>query len=368
MTVWACRLTGLGEAGIALVEVYGEEAREVVRRITPRRPSVKPKVVRIRDVDEVVVREIPVEESYTREPTVEIGCHGGREAVRALLGVLREAGVREVEPAERAARAVERGARDAIEAEAELWLPRAPTRLAARIVADQLDGALSRAASSARTEDDVRALLGTIPLGRALFDPPLVVIAGRPNAGKSTLFNALLDRERAIASKVAGTTRDPVEALASFRGVPIRLVDSAGLGEIGSEVDREAVVRTRKRIEGAALVICLVHGDPDVFEVVPPGKRLMVHNRADLGGVPEPAISALKRQGLEGLVGAALERLGIRIPPAGSPVVFTPRQARWIRELTGSDRKRALDGLLRGRPEPPGVESRSDGPLHAAGG
>lgn len=357
MTARACLLTGRGEAAIGIVEVFGETAVEIVERLAGRRARRNPRVVAIDGLDELVFRRIPEGKSFTREPTVEICFHGGPATCAAVLDRLREAGVEIVRPLERAQRAVDRRALDAIRAEAVLALPVAWTRRTARILADQARGALTEAVTAVRTDEDAARLLRTWPLGRAIVRPPRVVIAGAPNAGKSTLFNALLGRDRALASPVAGTTRDPVDEVASFDGIPVVLEDTAGLRDAADPVEREAAVRSLSRIREADAVICLVEdGGPSLFDAVPEERRILAFNKSDLGARGEPAISALKGSGLEELSKIVLACLRIPSVPERSAVVFTERQARWIPELAGPHRERALRELLRGRLEAPPIE------------
>jgi tRNA modification GTPase len=356
MGAYACLLSGRGEAAIGIVEVFGDQAAAIVDRMAGRRPLGRPRVVTLSEVDELVLRRIPDGDAFTREPTVEICFHGGPATCAALLDRLRSSGVEIVDVVSRARRAVERGGVDALRAEAQLALPRARTRRTAKILVDQARGALTDAVAAARARDEVERLLETRPLGRALARPPRVAIAGPPNAGKSTLFNALLGRDRTIASPLAGTTRDPVEDLASFGGIPAILEDTAGLGDASDSIDREAVARTLTRTRKADVVICLVEGDPSLFDPIPEERRLFAYNKSDLGARGRPAVSALRGEGLEELGKLVLGRLRIRDVPEGAPVVFTDRQARWIPELAGPGREPALRELLRGRIEAPPLE------------
>jgi len=351
MNAWACLLTGRGEAAIGIVEVFGEDAPAVVRMLTARDARRDPIVVTLRDLDELVVRRIPDGEALTQEPTVELCCHGGASTCAALLEAIGRVGVTVVDAAFRARRAVERRAIDAIRAEAGLRLVEMRTRRAAAILLDQARGALTDAVRRTGTPEEVKGLLDTWPLGRALSRPPRVVIAGRPNAGKSTLFNALVGRERVVVSPIPGTTRDPVRELASLEGIPVWLEDTAGLRETADPVEVEAIRLTRRRLSEADAVICLVEESRSIFDSIPESKRVLVFNKSDLGARGSPAVSALRGTGMEELVRRALAALGIRSVPEGSPVVFTERQARLMPGLAGPDRQTALAELLRGRIE-----------------
>jgi tRNA U34 5-carboxymethylaminomethyl modifying GTPase MnmE/TrmE len=204
---------------------------------------------------------------------------------------------------------------DRTQAEAMLLLPTALTIRGARMLADQAEGALARAVRRARRPD---ALLVTAPLGCALVSPPRVVIAGRPNVGKSTLLNALVGRDRALVSPVAGTTRDPVADTIAIDGIPFVLVDTAGLSGAAGPLDRLSMERARQEIARADLVLQM--GDEIEFA----GRVLKVRRGNDLGRLRRAIPRAL------GLTG--------RLRP-GAPAIFTARQ-RAILEEGGRDWKR----------------------------
>ncbi|MBM4018956.1 MAG: GTP-binding protein [Planctomycetes bacterium] len=321
-----------------------------------------------RPIDEVILyREGPA--------ALEVNCHGGPAAVRAVCGRLAALGLEQADPdrlleLEGAARL----ARDARRA-----LRRATTPLAARILLDQLNGALARAVEDvARTlapargtsrEDSpekhgdtegeaiasVDALLDRWrTCGRFLADPPRIAIAGRPNAGKSTLLNRLAGAERAITSAAPGTTRDAVEAEAALEGVPVVLVDTAGLGEPRSQVERAGVERARREAARAAAVVYLVdaaqepHAEDEAALSALGGRALLALNKIDLCAAARDApardaparggirISALTGEGVPALVGAILSRLGWQPPPPRAAVPFTAGQAEALHAARGA--------------------------------
>ncbi len=283
----AVRATAAGTGGIALVEVIGPAAHAVVAKF------VKPgALAHGQIVDEVLAH-------FGRrlgEPVVEIGCHGGPAAVCAVIEAL---GVREVDRAFVLDRAVAARRIDRTRAEALLLLPKALTLRAARMLQDQANGALAKAKS-------LKALRASATLGLALVEPRRVVIAGPQNVGKSTLFNELVERDRALVSPIAGSTRDPVEETIAIDGIPFILVDTAGLGTPGSDLDAVAMQRTNDEIKRAALVIEVPKSPRDV--------------RRDI----------LKRLGLTG-----------KSRPR-APVVFTERQREIVE--SGKDWRRRLLG------------------------
>ena len=198
-----------------------------------------------------------------------------------------------------------------------------------------------------------------------LLDPPEVVLAGPPNAGKSTLANALIGREVSIVHDRAGTTRDWVRELAIIRGVPIRVTDTAGLWEAPEGIDAQAVRRARRRAEAADLVLLLGEGQsPAAPEWLHPGRLLRVVSKCDLqafspgrpsdraGGL---AVSALTGEGLDDLKDAIVGEMGLADLNPAAPMAFTRRQADLLTRaaeavddgnpVAAGD---ALNGILRG--------------------
>ncbi|MBC8084890.1 MAG: tRNA uridine-5-carboxymethylaminomethyl(34) synthesis GTPase MnmE, partial [Hymenobacter sp.] len=242
--------------------------------------------------DEVVVALFRGPRSYTREDVVEISCHGSDYIVRQLLLLLTRRGARLAEAGEFTKRAFLNGALDLAQAEAVADLIAADSRLAHQVAMQQMRGGFSRELQELRTrlvqfaalleleldfgEEDVefadrtgllallrevqslvQRLLRSFELGNVIKNGVTTVIAGRPNAGKSTLLNALLHEERAIVSEVAGTTRDLIEDEVSLDGIRFRFVDTAGLRDTTDVVESIGVARTLKRMQQAALVLYL---------------------------------------------------------------------------------------------------------------
>jgi tRNA modification GTPase len=323
--------TAPGPSGLAVLQVVG---RGAVRAVAAKfsRPMPKPGALAVgRLVDEVVVRVVPAKETGFGEPIVEISCHGGKAPAEAVMA---ELGLPRTEWASVLDGAVKVGKIDRLRAEARLALPHALTEAGARALQAQVDGALTSA-----VKRSLKGLLPTATAGLALTNPPRVAIVGRANAGKSTLFNAVLGRERALVSPVAGTTRDPVDEVVGLRGIPVRLIDTAGLLPEGvghGILEQLSLKRTREEIERAALLLFVRDAtasatvDEAAFERWSSSRRtLTVWTKIDLvQGWPA------KRLGVSGRTGAGLDRLGrsvlrtlgIRLPRAGGAVVFTERQ------------------------------------------
>ena len=376
----AALMTPLGEGGIAILHVAGPRAFDLAAAL------FRPKAARAPEpdarrlhyghivdageiVDEVIVRLVPPCPAAGGEPLVEVNCHGGVVAVQRVLACFVRRGAAPAEPEAVATR----GARSRLAAEAHRALLRAATPLGVETLLDQLDGALERTLARlpldepARAADAVRRLLATERLGRALWQPPRVVLVGPANAGTSTLFNALAREDRVIVSPSPGTTRDAIAAEVALEGVPLWLTDTAGDREPLSAVEREAIARSRASAAEADLVLLVL----DAAAPLPgpmarllaawPEPRLLVLNKADLDPAPwarRPpdalAVAASRGDGLDRLAHRIVETLvGEAAYHPGRPVVFTARQADALRGALAAveagrlaDARRLVAGLL----------------------
>jgi len=296
--------TPLGEGGIGIVRVSGPDAIPIVDGLFVPRNARTP-LARVathtlhvghvvdddrRVVDEVLVSLMRAPHSYTREDVVEINCHGGIVPTRTVLQLVLASGARLAERGEFTKRAFLNGRISLDQAQAVVDIIRAKTELGLEAAVDRLGGRFSTQiaeirealfetlaqleaeidfpdldvdiapvreqceALGARTDD----LLSRGEQGRCLRDGMTVAIVGRPNVGKSTLLNALLAEERAIVTPVPGTTRDTVEEEAAIRGVPVRLIDTAGLREPNDPVEAEGVRRTQRAVDRSDLVLLAV--------------------------------------------------------------------------------------------------------------
>ena len=391
-------LTPPGRGGIAVIRCVGPRAEEALAacfrraRITPQSPAattaVPPNLPEPgalayghiidnagRPLDEIILhRSGPV--------AFEVNCHGGPAAVKAILARLVGLGLAEVD----ADRLMEIEGLSRIVRQARRALRCTPAPPAARILLDQLNGALARAVGRALDEikasraNEARASIDVLlarwrSCGRFLADPPHIAIAGRPNAGKSTLLNRLVGADRTITSDVPGTTRDTVEAEAALGGLPVVLVDTAGLREAHGAVEREGVRRARRELDRAAVVIYLVDAaeglrPDDETAIASLGNRVLVTiNKADtmpdllaahldgrvvVGGNEPPAISALTGQGVDARIASALDAMGYRAPEAGEAVPFEAEQAAALEAARAAmeagrpaDAARTLESLLK---------------------
>jgi tRNA modification GTPase len=313
-----------GRGALAVVHLAGPGAAEFARRALGRRLDRRPRFARLRHRGELVDEVMAcLADGFTGEETVEITPHGGPAVVDRVLAALADRGAERCGPGELLQRAVRLGHLDRLQAEAWTLLPEARTLRAARMLRDQAEGALSRAVARLDSAS-AAALLSGASFGRALAEPRRVVLAGLPNAGKSTLFNALLDAERAVVSPEPGTTRDPVRAWAAVDGVPFELVDTAGVEPPRDPLEAEAVARTRAALVGADLVVFVTDPDADpaaesrLRAELPDGPRLEARSK---GG----SLEAVRRAIREALAPGP-------VPDEGAPVVFTARQERLLRD------------------------------------
>ena len=293
--------TAPGRAAVAVVRLSGPLAGETLVSLAGLRPSPRRAVVRkLKDVegcvlDEALVLWMPGPASYTGEDSAELHLHGGPAVVAGVLGALAGLGLRLAEPGEFTRRAFENGRLDLAQAEGAADLIEAETEAQRRQALDQLDGALGRAREAWRSDlvealalfeaavdfpdedlpEDVaarahpalerlvgalRSALDGVERAERVRDGFTIALIGAPNAGKSTLLNALSRREAAIVTATPGTTRDVIEVALQLSGYKVILADTAGLRETLDEVEAEGVRRALRRAEGADLRLWVVDG------------------------------------------------------------------------------------------------------------
>jgi tRNA modification GTPase len=362
--------TPLGEGGLGVIRVSGPQATAIVRTVfrdRRGRPVEQFRSHRVRfgrlidprtgaTLDEVLLTYMRAPRSYTREDVVEISGHGGMGVLARILEVLVNAGARLAEPGEFTRRAFLNGRLDLAQAEAVIDLIHAQTEASHRMALAQLEGRLSQQVTAQREdllevlayieggmefpEEDLEllpweallgkvrdvearmtALLETFHTGRVLREGVQVVIVGRPNVGKSSLFNALLAANRAIVTPIPGTTRDVLEETVNLGGYPFRLADTAGIRATSDVVEQEGVRRARASLETADLVLLvldrsepLTAADAEVIAAVQGTCVQVVLNKADLPaalaegeldqqlpGCPRVAVSCKEHRGVERL-------------------------------------------------------------------
>jgi tRNA modification GTPase len=337
--------TAPGRGAIAVIRVSGPGTRGLLTALSPEwdpaQAPRRPHLLRIRDpetgrlLDRGLVTFFPGPASYTGEDAAEMSVHGGVLVPALVLDACLRGGAREARPGEFTQRAYLNGKVDLVQAEAVRDLVDAGSEALHRAALFQVEGGLSRRLAAIREgivqleallvhhvdfpeEDDppvpvgeiarkgralqeqLEGLLATAPEGELLQEGALVVLAGRPNSGKSSLFNALLGEERAIVTEEPGTTRDAIEARISLAGYPFRLVDTAGIREGAGAVERLGIEVARRHLQGADVVLLCVPADQEwgaeeegFLEEVPEGTPVVVlRTKGDRGVVDGGGVGA----------------------------------------------------------------------------
>ena len=330
--------TAPGEGAIGIVRISGDLAISIASSIyqcgTKQLEEQKTHTIHYGHIvdpksgevyDEVMVSVLRAPKTFTREDIVEINCHGGIVAINRVLQLVLRMGARLAEPGEFTKRAFLNGRIDLSQAEAVMDLIRAKTDKSMQLAMRQLDGQLSHLIQNLRQEilntlaqvevnidypeyDDVeemtlqllrektqqvlqgiRTLLNTASQGKILRDGLKTAIVGRPNVGKSSLLNVLLREEKAIVTDIAGTTRDTIEEYVNVRGVPLQLIDTAGIRETDDVVEKIGVERSRKALKEADFVLLLLNQsetlqeeDIRLLETTKGMKRIILFNKTDL--------------------------------------------------------------------------------------
>lgn len=369
--------SGAGRAAIAVLRVSGPAAGTVLAALAGERPPPRLAALRhLRDargetLDRALVLWFPGPASYTGEDSAELHLHGGRAVVAAVSDVLVALGARPAEPGEFTRRAFLNGRLDLTQAEGIADLIAAETEAQRRQALRQSEGALSRvtAAWSDRlarllahqeaaiefaeeglpTDLDARVREGAAALraemaahladggrGERLREGVTVAIVGAPNAGKSSLLNALVGKEAAIVSSRAGTTRDVVEARLDLGGVPVTIADTAGLRESSDEIEAEGVRRARLRAGEANIVLALFAADQpadaETLDLVTPERSLVVASKVDLAPPPAElagqvplAVSVRTEEGLANLHARLAEAVAALTGLGQDSVLTRPR-------------------------------------------
>lgn len=400
--------TSIGQSGVGIIKISGPEARPIAQKlfqsakgITAFRPHhlhygqiVHPQTRE--PVDEALVVFMPRPHSYTRQDVVEIQAHGGIVPLQRILKLVLELGARPAEPGEMTLRAFLNGRLDLAQAEAVLDIIQAKTEAALRVANQQLSGTLSGRVSEVRAillntlafleasidfvEDEIppqdvvgpltqvttrlQDLLQSANQGLIYRQGVRAAIVGRPNVGKSSLLNALLRGNRAIVTSIPGTTRDTLEETANIRGIPVVLVDTAGIRATpADEVEQIGVARSRSALDRADIALMVVDGscpleagDWEIAALVKQKPAVLVINKVDLAptlpaqpldgflpGALRVNLSALTGQGLELLEEALVSLvLGGKVLVADTPLVSNPRHQALLRRALDHTRS-AID-------------------------
>ena len=332
--------TAIGEGGIAIIRVSGDKALNIVSKIFKAKNGKEIKdmktytmryghIVDIDNkelIDEVIISYMKGPRSFTAEDTVEINCHGGVTSTNKVLETVIKAGARLAEPGEFTKRAFLNGRIDLSQAEAVMDLITAKTELAMKSALMQSSGSLSQRINKLNeyllnvlalieyavdfTEDDeevdptipirvkeslekahkdIYKLLKSADEGKIIRDGLSLAIVGKPNVGKSSLLNVLLKEKRAIVTDIAGTTRDVIEEYINLDGIPIKIIDTAGIRETEDIVERIGVEKSREKIDEADLVLLVLDSsraldkeDKEIIDVIKEKKSIVILNKIDL--------------------------------------------------------------------------------------
>lgn len=363
--------TPLGEGGIGIVRISGKGALKIAKKIF--KPKQKGSLLQTADsrkliyghicdrpgkiVDEVLLAYMKAPHTYTREDVVEINCHGGIVSLQKILETVLSAGARTAEPGEFTKRAFLNGRLDLAQAESVIDIIRSKTEAGLNLAVTQLGGKLSGRIIElqerllgllARVEANIdfpeedleeatgrdiirncetllkqiNQLIKGAEAGKIYREGINTIIIGSPNVGKSSLLNALLKENRAIVTEIPGTTRDIIEEIINIRGIPLKIIDTAGLRETEDRVEKIGVEKTREMMGRAGLVLMVIDAvrglteeDLAIIELIKNKKAIFILNKADVkklrvdknkirefaAGRPVLWISALEGTGLEEL-------------------------------------------------------------------
>ncbi|TCT12246.1 tRNA modification GTPase [Natranaerovirga pectinivora] len=329
--------TSLSPSGIGIIRISGDDALNIIKEIF--RPinndkdinEVKSHTIHyghiVEDnnvIDEVLVSIMKGPNTFTRENVVEINCHGGIIVMQKILKLTLKQGARIAEPGEFTKRAFLNGRIDLSQAEAVIDIINSKTDLALRSSVSQLEGSIREKIIPIRTElleiiahieasidypeydiDElsfnhlkqnmeqiikrIRALLDTADYGKILRDGVKTVIVGKPNVGKSSLMNTLLKEERAIVTDIPGTTRDTLEELVNINGIPLKIIDTAGIRDTEDIVEKIGVEKSKKYIDQSDLIIFVIdisreldEEDYKIIELIKDRKTVVLLNKSDL--------------------------------------------------------------------------------------
>lgn len=408
--------TPLGESGIGVIRISGSKAYDVGDAIFKSKSSLPLAQRRDRSiqyglivdddgkaVDEVILLIMKGPRSYTAEDVLEIQCHGGRQSLSEILGLVLRHGARLANPGEFTQRAFVNGRIDLAQAEAVMDVIQAKSAQGLTSAVSQLEGRLSRVVGDMRLhltdfitrlevtvdypEEDLEDIevpdiagairemerrlddmLAESKSGRMMRDGVMAAIAGTPNAGKSSLLNRFLETERAIVTDVPGTTRDVIEEWISIQGVPICLVDTAGIRSTDDTVEQIGVRRAKEYMERADIILVVVdqsrplqEEDRQILETARGRQALIVLNKEDLQpafeteelqsyGLPLLSISASTGAGMGELKDAMLSlALQQGLTAAQSALLANTRHIELVRQSREA-LQRALDTIEAGMP------------------
>lgn len=396
-----------GEGGVAIIRISGKQALEIGDRVfnasVPQLSSHQVHYGLVKNssgepIDRVLLLPMHQPRSYTGEDTVEIHCHGGSLITQKCLQCVIDAGARLARPGEFTLRAFLNGKMDLSQAEAVQELISARNDLAVNAAETQLEGKLSKkirekqqaltqiaaileawvdfpeeglefasmeetVASLSSINRELQALSATFHDGKLVHDGLSVCLLGRPNVGKSSLMNCLLERDRAIVTAIAGTTRDTLEDELRLNGLNLRVIDTAGIRESAEEVEQEGIRRSWKAVEEADLILCLLdltsgltEEDHKLLKQLKGKRAIVLWNKSDLFEGPPPSIdwpyiariSAKESQGIDRLKSMIDEVIWDQGPPVKGEIILTRLRHKEAIDRAITACQRLIEGLKTG--------------------
>ncbi len=398
--------TPQGAGGIAVIRLSGENSIEIADKVFRGKKPLSDAESHtihyghitdgVNDIDEVLVSIMRAPRTYTREDVVEISTHGGAVASKLVMAALIGAGAVPAEPGEFTKRAFLNGRIDLSQAEGVIDIINSKTAIEQKYALSQAEGGLSKEIKELRAglvnlaarmqvaidypdedlEDVTPAeieeilsenilrmekLLKTADSGRIIKEGIKTAIVGKPNVGKSSILNAIAKADRAIVTDIAGTTRDVIEEFVNFSGVPLKLLDTAGIRETSDVVEKIGVERSKRAIDEAELVILVEDlsrpkdaEDEALFELTKDKKRIIVANKADIkmeNAAGSIEISAKTGEGLDKLSAEIKKMYSLGILEEENGAVIT--NLRHISSLVGAKdaTRRARDAISAGLPQ-----------------
>lgn len=359
--------TSAGEGGIGIIRISGEKSKDIINKIfvnikgkdTSNMKSFTMRYGHIVNpennsiVDEVIISFMEKPNTYTKEDIVEINCHGGATVLRKILALVLSRGARLAEPGEFTKRAFLNGRIDLSQAEGVMDLIRSKTDESMRIALEQTEGKVSKKthylmdkllkilahieAALDYPEDDIEDIVGkqvieeadiisweikqlvkAAEAGKIIRDGLNTVIIGKPNVGKSSLLNVLIEENKAIVTDIPGTTRDIIEEYINIEGIPVKIIDTAGIREAKDIVEKIGVEKTKEYIDRADLIIFMVDSsraldeeDEEIIRIISDKKAIIVMNKQDLPNVTN-AQYIIEKVGNKKIISASMNsELGI---------------------------------------------------------
>lgn len=394
--------TPVGESGLGVIRISGPKALQIISSLVRTKPDkIKPRRTYLkliwdnkkqRPIEQAIVTYYKTPSSYTGEDMVEVSTHGSIVLLQYILEIVLQKGAKLASPGEFSKRAFLNGKMDLAQAEGIINLIKAKTKLSAGFAFGQVKGRLSEAIKKIRgnlikilteievsldfEEDieitspqkvmielrniltEIKRLKKTFDEGKILKEGIKAVILGRPNVGKSTLLNVLLKEDRALVTHIPGTTRDTLEEIINLQGIPIILIDTAGLGLTANFVEKLGQDRAKQKLESSDIVLLMCDAkkgvtrkDEEILKRIDGKKTIIIYNKIDLyrgeinvkKGFRSVKISAKEETGIEKLKKEIIRLIGVSIFEQNNTIILNTRHYECMVRV-----EEAIERLLRG--------------------